>query len=275
MPIIPSEHFDFLKEQRTNERQNALLNQQQMNNLVQSMEVNKAFNQFAQDKDAAGFTKRMRTLGTLFGNDRLANFEVPDYLHQTMGTMQRPIENPPEGFETVGFDQKGYPMIRKKKEITPQDQKAMMDLEDRQKSNQAKAELVKSSAQDALNTISEIKKGIKYFGAAGNIPPLPGEYHKVNWRANFDKLVNTAVINVMNSLKEASKSGATGFGALSDKELGLLQGASTVLRTDMSEEDATRYLNAIEAIQMKILNNGQTSNGDNKSSNGSYSYLWD
>lgn len=112
---------------------------------------------------------------------------------------------------------------------------------------------VKESAQSTLNTIDEIKKSIKYFGAASIIPALPGEYEKQNWQANVDKLQGRLVVNLMNDMKQASKTGATGFGQLSNRELGLLQGAATALRKGLAEEDALRYLKEIEDKAKKVL----------------------
>lgn len=157
-----------------------------------------------------------------------------------------PFENP----ERILYDKKK----EKRFEVELEDEKTR---EQREKS----AQMVTDSAQDTLDTIQELKKGIRYFGAAGAIPPLPGEYSKVNWRANFDKLVSQKVLDVMKALKEASKTGATGFGQLSNKELEVLQNASTVLKRNMSEQDALRYLEDIEAVTHKILQGEDADSG--------------
>lgn len=112
--------------------------------------------------------------------------------------------------------------------------------------------------QDMLDTIGEVKKGIKYFGAAGAVPPFPAEYSKTNWLANFNKLVSKRVLDTMTQLKKASKTGATGFGQLSEKELAVLQDASTVLKKNMSEEDAIRYLIKMENVLTKVSSQPQT-----------------
>jgi len=115
--------------------------------------------------------------------------------------------------------------------------------------------------QDMLDTIGEVKKGIKYFGAAGSVPPFPAEYSKTNWLANFNKLVSKRVLETMTQLKKASKTGATGFGQLSEKELAVLQDASTVLKKNMSEEDAMRYLTKMENVLTKISSRSQEAGG--------------
>lgn len=109
-------------------------------------------------------------------------------------------------------------------------------------------------AQDMLSSISEVENGIKYFGAMGNLPAFPTEYNKVNWQANLDKLVSQNVLNTLRDLKGQSKTGSTGFGQLSNKELGILMNASTVLKKGMSEEDAKRYLSKMKEPLQKITN---------------------
>jgi hypothetical protein len=121
------------------------------------------------------------------------------------------------------------------------------------KKAQLEGDMVKESAQDTLDTIAEIENGIKYFGAMGNLPALPAEYPKQNWQANLDKLQSKLVVDLMNRMKQASRTGATGFGALSEKELKVLQNAATALKKGMSEEDAQKYLNEIKTKAQKVL----------------------
>jgi hypothetical protein len=114
-------------------------------------------------------------------------------------------------------------------------------------------ELVKNTAQDTLDTIAKIKQGKRYFGAAGVIQPFPFEYSKKEWSNNLNKLLSQRVLDVMMSLKMASKTGATGFGQLSEKELKVLQDASTALKKNISEESAMEYLTKMENVAKKIL----------------------
>ena len=131
--------------------------------------------------------------------------------------------------------------------------KAAPKKEENAKLEKVREENEKNFSQDLLNTISEVEKGIKYFGAAGPIPALPGEYNKVNWRANFDKLISKNVLDELGRLKSESKTGATGFGQLSNKELGLLTNAASVLKVNMSEEDAARYLKIMKPLLEKTV----------------------
>lgn len=78
--ILPAQHFDYLAEQRDVQRKNQYLNQEQINNIIVTQEINKAFNQYSKDKDIPKFEQRMQTLGSLFGKERLQNFRAPDYM---------------------------------------------------------------------------------------------------------------------------------------------------------------------------------------------------
>jgi hypothetical protein len=94
---------------------------------------------------------------------------------------------------------------------------------------------------------------MEYFGVTGPVPAMPGS-DKVNWRANFDRLVSNLVLDVMKKMKETSKTGSTGFGQLSNKELSVLQNAASALKVTLKKEDAQRYLNQIKESAQRILN---------------------
>lgn len=124
-----------------------------------------------------------------------------------------------------------------------------------------KEDALRTSAEENLRTIGEVKKGSKYFGMFGNIPSkfdvptlVKGEYsQRRNWESNIQKLLSQKVLDVMSAMKQQSKTGATGFGALNKDELQKLSDASTALNRELSEEDAMRYLNDIETIHRKAL----------------------
>lgn len=137
-----------------------------------------------------------------------------------------------------------------------QDKKFALELEDRNRQNKASDEMVKFAAQDTLNTVSEVEKGINNFGVFGSLPSIPGT-DRVNWEANVNKLLARTITNLMSEMKQASKNGATGFGSLSAPELKVLQDASTVLKKDMKPEDAQRYLNDIKSVLGKVLQGDQ------------------
>lgn len=149
------------------------------------------------------------------------------------------------------YDVFGNPVYRPMK---PNEQKEAADLQEAEQKKKNASDMVKQSAQDTLDTIGEIEKGIKYFGAMGNFPALPAEYSKQNWKANVDKLRSKLVLDLMNQMKQASRTGATGFGQLSEKELRVLQNSATALREGLSEDDAQRYINKIKESAQKVLN---------------------
>ena len=104
-----------------------------------------------------------------------------------------------------------------------------------------------------LDSIKEVKAGSKFFGFAGVIPAIPDlQAGKVKWQANLDKLLSKRILALMTEMKQASRTGATGFGQLSEKELKVLQDGSTALKKFMSEEDALEILDKMEAKLLKI-----------------------
>ncbi len=131
-------------------------------------------------------------------------------------------------------------------------QKFDLAQEEKRKQQESQSELVIASAQDTLDTISEVEKGIGNFGLTGSIPSIPGTA-RANWEANVNKLLSGKIINLMTEMKNASKTGATGFGQLSNRELAVLQEASTALKRGLSPKDAQRYLNVMKNAAMKVL----------------------
>jgi len=161
--------------------------------------------------------------------------------------------NIPEGMEVTGYDQKGQPMLRKIK-VNIAEKKFNVQEEEKKKQQNIKSELVINSTQDTLNTIDEVERGIGYFGAGSLIPAVPTlQPEKLKWQANLRKLLAGKVIDVMTSMKEASKTGATGFGQLSEKELKVLQDASTALKSTLSPKDAQEILSSMKITLDKVL----------------------
>lgn len=174
------------------------------------------------------------------------SFESPKSLLSQLG-----LSNIPDGMEVTGFDQKGQPMIRKIKVNVPEE-KLKIEQEEKKKAQEEKAILVLDSAKDTLDTIGEVKKGINNFGLTGNLPSIPGT-ERVNWEANVNKLLSGKIIDVMTKMKEASKTGSTGFGQLSNKELEILKSASTALKRGMNAQEAQKYLDSMENAMQKVV----------------------
>jgi hypothetical protein len=125
-----------------------------------------------------------------------------------------------------------------------------------------KSQFIKDSAQDALNTIGEVEKGIRNFGLFGNVPKIYGtpEY---TWKTNVDKLLSGKMIDLMTQMKEASKTGATGFGQLTEKEGQILREASTALKKGLAPEKAQEYLNNMKAALQKVMTGNQSNQPQN------------
>ena len=135
-----------------------------------------------------------------------------------------------------------------------QDEKAVAE-----EKKKIKTENVLNNAQDTLNTIKNVEDGIEFFGVRSLVPAIPGT-EKANWDANLNKLLSQKVLDIMTSLKEASATGSTGFGQLSEKELKVLQDSSTALKRTLNPKDAKKYLDDMKKPLMKIL--GADSNKD-------------
>lgn len=131
------------------------------------------------------------------------------------------------------------------------EQKSELELEDRKRRMEFARQDVLDVADDTLKTIQEVEAGIKNFGVFGNVPSIPGT-SRAKWEANVNKLLSSNIINLMTTMKSASKTGATGFGALNKEELTVLRNASTALKRGLSPEDAAPILADMRAKVMKI-----------------------
>ena len=132
-------------------------------------------------------------------------------------------------------------------------------LQENRIKNEERVQFIKDSAQDTLNTISEVEKGMGNFGLTGQLPSIPGT-SRTTWESNINKLLSGKIINLMTEMKQASKTGATGFGQLSNKELGVLQEASTALKRGMSPKDAQKILTDMKSKLQKIVGGEMSSN---------------
>jgi hypothetical protein len=187
---------------------------------------------------------------------RMSGLELPQEItspvYQRLGvknpsSLSQPSSGitPPEGFMAV---KEGG----KTKFVKVSDPKDVASMADSKKKEQMQVEGLRLAAQDTLDTISEIKNGKGNFGVFGDVPSIPGTQRK-NWEANVDKLKSQRIIDLMAQMKAVSKTGATGFGQLSEKELKVLQDASTAFQRGLSQKDALKYLNKMESMARKVL----------------------
>lgn len=124
-------------------------------------------------------------------------------------------------------------------------------VEGEQRQQDDASEFIKESALDALSTISEVEQGIGHFGLTGQLPSIPGT-SRAKWEANVNKLLSGKVIALMSEMKRVSKTGASGFGQLSQKELLVLQEASTALKRSLSPDDAQQILTEMKMKLRKV-----------------------
>ena len=175
-------------------------------------------------------------------------YKVPS----TLGTM--PIINiTSEGkIEQIGTAPKGAKIVSAAGEPSPAQQKFEAEQTEKKIKLEEKSTFIISQAQDALNTIDEIEKGIGHFGLFGQVPSIPGT-ERYTWETNINKLLSGKMIELMTQMKEASKTGATGFGQLSEKEGQILREASTALKRGLAPDKAQEYLNAMKTTLQKVI----------------------
>lgn len=172
----------------------------------------------------------------------------------------------PEGMDITGVSGKnvqiGSDVPRKKFE---------MEEAEKQTQLQDKTDFIINQAQDSLNTISEVKSGISNFGLTGQLPSIPGTKRYI-WETNINKLLSGKMIDLMVTMKEASKTGATGFGQLSEKEGQILREASTALKRGLPPEKAKEYLDKMEIVLKKVI---QKKGGGKEQAQGDFSGMSD
>lgn len=194
--------------------------------------------------------------------DMVGGVMSPSVMSNDYGGMAAGVQNKQAtGPLGLSKDQIAQAAIYKALGIDPiQEQKFKAEQDEKKRLSDVQSQSVKDAARAALNTINEIEKGIKYFGPMGNIPQgmMPLDTERANWDANVNRLKNKMVVDLMMQMKAASKTGATGFGQLSEKEGQRLENAATALQRGLKEEDAQKYLNEIRASAKKVLGEDQS-----------------
>jgi hypothetical protein len=130
--------------------------------------------------------------------------------------------------------------------------KAIRDMakEDKQSALQSQGAI--DNAQLAVSAIDHLEKNVNYFGGLeGRIAPaFPG---KIEFNKNYEFLKAKNILNILGEMKSQSKTGATGFGAMNEKELKLIQDAAQRLDVTMDEKTAGKYLNEMKQSFQKII----------------------
>ena len=212
---------------------------------------------------AGGGTPTSRTdsgldLSKLYAQEAIkSQFEDPTVRQLRQAELDALKAPPPTGFVRVGKQTLLDPEY-----IKPKEQK---EMEEAAEAKQYQEDVLRESAQSNLETIKKVKEGAKYFGPLGEVPTiaapstyLQGEYGPRKQReANVEKLLSQKVIDVMSEMRKASKTGASGFGQLTEKELAVLRSASTALNKGLAPADAIYYLDEMENIHKMVLGGSQ------------------
>lgn len=171
--------------------------------------------------------------------------------------IQKQKEGVPEGYRAV-YEKNAFgdAFVKGFEKIPATEIKAEVDMRDAEKLRELQNKVVVDAAIDTSKTIAEIKKfkGMTGFGPLGSLPTLvPGSERSV-WEANINKLLAQRIVDLMTQMKQASKTGATGFGQLNEKELKVLQDASTALKRNLPLDKAMEYLDEMDSVAQKIIN---------------------
>jgi hypothetical protein len=124
-------------------------------------------------------------------------------------------------------------------------------------------------AQDTLAVVDQLidksgkltPGGSQNFGA--RIPGMssfPGT-DAANYAAALDRLKGRLIVDLLGELKSQSRTGATGFGALSERELSLLESAASSLNNpNQTEASARTELQRIREMVSRVLQEPATGN---------------
>lgn len=174
-----------------------------------------------------------------------------------LSTVQKQKEGVPEGYRAVYKKNAfGDDFVESYEKVPATEIKAEADMIEAKKSREFQNKVVVDAAIDTSKTIAEIKKfkGLTGFGPLGSMPTLIPGSPRSTWEANINKLLSQRVVDLMTQMKQASKTGATGFGQLSEKELKLLQEASTALKRNLPADKAMEYLDEMDNVAQKVIN---------------------
>ena len=167
---------------------------------------------------------------------------------------------------------------RSDKRLQLAEEKSRLKIEKDAEKEKARNDVFRADMEENLRSVRIIRKGIKYFGPMGDLPSiltpsgllttadsaLGGQLAKntdvdenygerKQWESEFQRLISQRIIDLMGEMKRVSQTGATGFGQLSNKELGVLREASTALTRGMMPKEAAYYLDEMERIYSKVL----------------------
>jgi hypothetical protein len=115
-------------------------------------------------------------------------------------------------------------------------------------------ELLDVQKDPAGKEVFGLKPGVSqlYGARIPGLSMIPGTA-SANASASMNRLRGRLVVDLLGELKSQSKTGATGFGALSDKELGILQSSASKLEnSNMSDQDVIAELSRIREHLLRV-----------------------
>jgi len=135
----------------------------------------------------------------------------------------------------------------------------------------ARMEPVRNLAQTALTAIDDLLVTDPNTGAVKGLTPGAsglyelgmGRLYKLNpggetatAKAALDQVTGQLTLDLLKEMKAQSRTGATGFGQLSGRELSVLESAATVLKGEISRKRALQELTKLRERFQKILEPG-------------------
>lgn len=179
--------------------------------------------------------------------DRMRQLNVPMQQAQTDATQpQMGVQQPP-----MTMAQPQEQSFRFKPQPASE-VKAIRDMASEDKANALKSQGAIDNAEAAVSAIDHLEKNVNYFGGLeGRIAPaFPG---KIEFNKNYQYLKAKNILNILGEMKQQSRTGATGFGAMNEKELKLIEDAAQRLDVTMDEKTAGKYLNEMKQGFQKII----------------------
>jgi hypothetical protein len=230
-------------------------------------------NAYAQGKVQEGaILGEMATLGITPEEFDMAS-QARERMRQIVGSQTfsgQPVQIPQEAAMSMAGggmgDVQGTPIPMAQPQVQPQAQeqgfrfkptpmaevKAQRDMERENKADSIKSQNAIDRADSTIKTIDHLIANKNYFGPLeGRVAPVFGG--KIEFDRNFKNLQANAVMDVLSEMKSQSRTGATGFGALNEKELSLIMDAASKLDTRLNEATAEKYLNEMKVNLQKII----------------------
>lgn len=194
-------------------------------------------------------------------------FDQAAQARERMKQLNAPVQQPVEGQAPMSMEQPTQqPSVRPVAQTAEsfrfkrpiEEQKFEAEQADKSRVAQEKIDSAKANAESALGAINEIRNSMGYFGRIdAHLPATPGT-EKVAWTKNLDRIKAMLTLDNLMELKNASKNGASGLGALSDGERKMLEDAASALDKGLPKEKAAEYLNDIERTLTRVLGGGQS-----------------